>query len=187
MSELNRDVFIKGKSIYLRALKETDINGNYYFWLNDQEVVKYNSHGRFPETPEKLKEYVRSIDASTDKLVLAIIDVSSGKHIGNISLQRIQWVDSNAEIAFLLGETGFQGKGVMKEAGHLLLNHGFNTLNLHRIYCGTSSENIPMQKLAIKLGMQQEGIRKEAIFKNGRYFDMYEYGILRKNYLVSQI
>ncbi|TGM60687.1 GNAT family N-acetyltransferase [Leptospira vanthielii] len=185
MSELVRDVFLKGNTIYLRALQESDITGNYYYWLNDQDVVKYNSHGRFPQTIEKLREYVKNVSSSNDTLVLAIIDISSSQHIGNISLQRIHWIDRNAEIAFLLGEKSFHGRKIMTEAGLILLNHGFRTLNLHRIYCGTSSENLPMQKLAVRLGMLQEGIRKEAIYKNGAYLDMYEYGILKEDFLAK--
>jgi RimJ/RimL family protein N-acetyltransferase len=111
-------------------------------------------------------------------LILAVLNKSNDKHIGNISLQSINWVDRNAEIAFLLGEIDYMGKGVMFEAGKLLIQHSFNSLNLHRIYCGTSSDNIGMQKLALKLGMFQEGIRKESIFKKGKYFDIIEYGIL---------
>ncbi|MCC6274395.1 MAG: GNAT family N-acetyltransferase [Leptospiraceae bacterium] len=180
MPELKKDIFLNGKTIYLRALCVDDISGNYRYWLNDEEVVHFNSHGRFPQTQDKLKDYVQSVHRSDNNLVLAVIDSKSEKHIGNISLQKIQWVDRNAEIAFLLGEKDFHGKGVMFEAGSLLIRHGFNILNLHRIYCGTSSENIGMQKLAAKLGMIQEGVRKEALFKNGKYLDLIEYGILRK-------
>lgn len=183
MPELSRDIFLKGKSIYLRPLHAEDIEGNYRFWLNDEEVVYFNSHGRFPQTPDKLKDYIKSVYSSNDNLVLAIIDIKSTKHIGNISLQKIQWIDRNAEIAFLLGEKDFQGRGIMFEAGKILLEHGFKTLNLHRIYCGTSSENERMQKLAIKLGMTMEGVRKEAFYKNGKYLDMIEYGILRNQFI----
>ena len=49
-------------------------------------------------------------------------------------------------------------------------------LNLHRIHCGTSSENHAMQKLALKLGMSKEG-EKDFIFKNGRYLTTFEYRI----------
>ena len=68
----------------------------------------------------------------------------------------------------------------MYEAGKMLLTHAFAVLNLHRLYCGTSSENISMQKLAIKLGMNKEGERIDAIFKNGKYYSIYEYGIINK-------
>ncbi len=180
MSEIRKDIFLEGNSICLRPLMETDVLGNYSFWLNDAEIVQYNSHGRFPMTIPMLKAFVESSQQSRSAIILAIVDKESGMHIGNISLQAINWVDRNAEIAFLLGEKSFWGKGVMLEAGNLIIKHGFNTLNLHRIYCGTSSENLGMQKLAKKLGMNEEGIRKEAIYNNGVYHDIMEYGILKK-------
>ena len=131
-------------------------------------------------TPEKLLNFVQAALQSNTSLVLAVIDTKTEKHIGNISLQNINWIDRNAEIAFLLGEKDFWGKGVMLEAGELLINHGFESLNLHKIYCGTSSDNSGMQKLAEKLKMEKEGIRKEALFKNGVYHDIIEFGILNK-------
>ena len=177
---LDKTVFLKGETIALRVLTEKDIEGSYRYWLNDPEIIQFNSHGRFPMTPEKLSEFVQSSYKSNTSLVLAVIDLKTDKHIGNISLQGINWVDRNAEIAFLLGEKDYWGKGVMQEAGQLLIRHGFDTLNLHRIYCGTSSANTGMQKLAEKLGMEKEGVRKEALFKEGAYHDIIEYGILKK-------
>jgi RimJ/RimL family protein N-acetyltransferase len=115
---------------------------------------------------------------SKETLVLAIIEIKSEKHIGNISLQSINWIDRNAEIAFILGEKEFWSKGIMFEAGSLLIKHAFLSLNLHRVYCGTSSENIGMQKLAIKLGMKKEGERVDAIFNCGNYYSIFEYGII---------
>jgi len=172
--------FLRGDTIYLRSLLASDVEGNYIKWLNDQEVVQFNSHGRFPITKEKLLEYVRLVTHSNEILVFAIIDIKTDKHIGNISLQSINWIDRNAEIAFILGEKDFWSKGIMYEAGTILLKHAFIVLNLHRVYCGTSSENIGMQKLAIKLNMKLEGVRKESVYKNGSYFDIIEYGILNK-------
>lgn len=179
--QLNKDIFLTGEHIYLRILNEKDVGGNYSKWFNDPEVTTYNSHGRFPMTADTLKEYVYNSYKSNSALVLAVVNKESDEHIGNISLQNINWIDKNAEIAFILGEKIFWGKGVMYEAGELLLKHGFETLNLHRIYCGTSSENIGMQKLAVKLGMVKEGINKEALFKNGKYHDVILYAKIRNN------
>lgn len=179
MTDLKKDIFLQGNSIYLRALNEKDIEGNYRLWLNNPEITKFNSHGRFPMTPEKMLQFIQSALQSNTSLVMAVVDKKNDAHIGNISLQSVNWVDRNAEIAFLLGEKSFWGKGLMLEAGKLMINHGFNSLNLHRIYCGTSSENIGMQKLAEKLGMTKEGVRKEALFNNGAYHDVIEFGILK--------
>ena len=127
--EINKkNFFLKGQSIYLRVLLKEDINGNYRNWLNDPEVVKYNSHGRFPATVESMERYVASSFDSTNSLVLALCMNDTDLHIGNISLQAINWIDRNAEIAFLLGELSYHGKGIMYEAGQLLIQHAFRSL-----------------------------------------------------------
>ena len=176
-----KNVFIRGKNIFLRDINLNDIEGDYKNWLNDPETNLYNSHGKFPYSISALKKYVERVTNKNDCIVLAIIDLESSLHIGNISLQYINWLDRNCEIAFLLGDKNYHSKGIMYEAGMLLIDHAFSKLNIHRIYCGTSSENLGMKKLAIKLGMKKEGVRKEAIFNNGKFHDVVEYGILNAN------
>jgi len=178
-----RNPFLIGEKIYLRGLNEKDLEGNYINWLNDPEVCKYNSHHVFPYYMENGENYIKSTYNSKNSLVLAIVIRETNIHIGNISLQKIDYISRNAEFAILIGEKNFWGKGYSKEASTLIITHGFLSLNLHRIYCGTSSDNIAMQKLAIYLGMFEEGRRKEAIYKNGKYSDIIEYGLLRNKFL----
>ena len=56
-------------------------------------------------------------------------------------------------------------------------------LNLNRIYCGTTNENEGMKKIALKIGMLQEGVRRQAFYKWGKYQDIIEYGILKDEFL----
>ena len=175
-----KDIFIEGELVYLRALNEDDLNGNYISWLNDAEVCKYNAHHRFVNTKEKTKSYIDSVNNSNTNLVLAVCYKEDNAHIGNISIQNINYIDSCAEFAIVMGETAYHGKGLAYEAASLIINHAFSTLNIHRVYCGTSSENTPMQKLALKLGMEKEGHQKEAMFKNGKYVDILLYALLNK-------
>jgi len=182
MSEIN---FLKGLKIHLRALSEKDLSEEYLQWLNDDEVCRYNSHAVFPNTEQKMKNYFNRLD-SQQEVVLAIIDNESAKHIGNISLQNINWVSKNAEFAVLLGDKKFWGKGCGEEAARLIIDYGFERLNLHRIYCGTIEGNEGMKKLATKLNMRQEGVRRQAIYKHGQYLDIIEYGILRTEYLAKR-
>lgn len=177
-----KDAFLTGKNIYLRALNKEDALGEYVNWFNDAEVCKYNSHHIFPYTKEKAAEYIIFVNSSNKNLVLAIIDKQNNKHIGNISLQNICYMANSAEFAIIVGNKDSWGKGYSKEASKLIINHGFLELNLNRIYCGTSIENVPMQKLALYLGMKEEGKRRQAIYKNGKYLDIIEYGILREEY-----
>lgn len=174
--------FIEGTTFTLRPLGLDDVKQGYVDWFNDSEVCKYNSHHVFPYTLEAAKQYVTGIQMSSSDIVLAIIAKDSGAHIGNISLQKINFISRNAEYAVILGERAYWGKGIAKEASKLILKHGFDTLNLHRIHCGTSALNEPMQKLAGALGFVQEGVRREAMFKNGQFVDIFEYGLLKKDF-----
>ena len=174
-------VFIKGENVFLRGLVPQDLEGDYVSWLNDQEVCQYNNHYRFPYNASQAENYIHRVNEGRSQLVLAVCDVQSGKHIGNIALQNIDWINRNAEYAIIFGDTNFHGKGYAKEASNLILAHGFDELNLMRIYCGTSAENTSMQKLALAMGMVEEGRRRKAIYKHGQYIDVIEYGIVRSD------
>ena len=65
----------------------------------------------------------------------------------------------------------------------MLVRHGFTAMNLHRIECGTFAGNLAMQRLALALGMTQEGVRRGAAYKNGEYVDIVEFGVLRDEFL----
>ena len=64
-------------------------------------------------------------------------------------------------------------------AGRALLQHGFDKLNLERIYCGMAATNVGMKKLAGALGMSLEGTRRQHLFLDGARVDVCDYGILR--------
>ena len=174
--------FLEGQRIILRPLSVKDISSTYHSWLNDPEVNRFNSHAIFPYTKGELLLYVKSVSRDRSKVILAIIDRKTDKHIGNVALQSIDWVGRSAELAILIGEKTQWGKGIGVEVGKLIVNYGFNRLGLHRIWCGTSSDNIGMQKIAERTGMKREGVRRDAMFKNGRWVNIIEYGILQSEF-----
>jgi [ribosomal protein S5]-alanine N-acetyltransferase len=180
-----KNSFLVGSNVYLRGLEERDLEGGYVSWFNDEEVCKYNSHHVFPYNYEQAKKYILWTHVTRGALILAIVLKSNNKHIGNISLQNIDYVNRNSEFAVIVGDKECWGKGYSKEASFLILKHGFVCLNLHRIYCGTSTKNVPMQKLAKSLFMTQEGLRKENLYKDGKFVDMIEYGVIRNDFLIQ--
>ena len=174
--------FLYGKNIYLRALSEQDACNNYKHWFNDEEVCRGNSHHRFPENEESLKKYIVESNSEITRIVFAIIEKNEEIHMGNVSLQNINYFNRSAEFAVIIGEKEYWGKGYGKEATALIINHGFNALNLNRIYCGTYNNNVGMQKIALSLVFKQEGLRREADYKDGKYIDIIEYGLLKNEW-----
>jgi RimJ/RimL family protein N-acetyltransferase len=177
--------FLSGNNIELRPLEESDADGNYSCWFNDAEVCFGNSHHTYPYTYADARDFISSLSSKKDMLILAVVNKVTGVHIGNISLQEINYIYRSAELAIIIGEKMDWGKGFGKEAVRLMLSHGFNDLNLNRISCGTFENNIAMQKIALSFGMKHEGTRRMAVFKNGKYLDLLEYGILRNEFEIA--
>ena len=168
---------------YLRSLRESDLSGSYQSWFENQEVCKYNSHGKFFKNEDWLRAFYNNLNEES-QVVCAICHKEDG-HIGNVSLQHISVINRNAEFAILIGNPNHWRKMVGLSASLALLRHGFEKLNLERIYCGTAGNNIGMQKLALKMGMVEEGRRRKHLFLEGNWEDMVEYGVLRQDFNIG--
>ncbi len=174
--------FLAGERLYLRALEPADAEGPYVGWFNDAEVCRGNSHHVYPYTPEAARAYIERARQTRDDLILAMVVREGHRHIGNLALEGIHRVNRSADFAIMVGERDTWGKGYAKEAAVLLIGHGFEALNLHRVSCGTFEDNEGMRRLALALGMKEEGRRRQAVFKNGRYVDVIEFGILAEEW-----
>ena len=175
--------FLEGQDLYLRALIESDCDGPYLAWFNDAEVCRFNGHHRFPYTRAAALSYINQVVSLPDQIVLAMIERQPNRHVGNVALLDLDYINRSAEFAIVIGERTCWGKGYGKQAAQLLFDHAFRTLDLHRVYCGTSAENVAMRKLADALGMREEGCRRDAIYKNGKHSDVIEFGVLKSEYL----
>lgn len=175
--------FLDGQFVTLRPLQESDLGERYAQWLNDAQVCEFNSHAVLPYSFEQMRRYYESIVSGSDRqVVLAIVEKSSARHVGNVSLQSIDWIGRSAEFAILFGEVDCWGKGYGTEAALLICRYGFDRLNLNRIHCGTIAGNEGMIRLAARLDMTHEGTRRQAVYKNGRYLDLLEFGVLRNEF-----
>jgi len=174
--------------IAVRPFVRKDMTPEYYSWFYDPYVTKYNSHGLFPYTKKQMNDFLERL-SSPNNIIWAIIilpypdnDVYigiKGLHIGNISFQNINWVNRSAEFAVVIGNKDYWGKGYCTKAARFLLHHGFNKLNLHRIWTGTAATNEGMKRVAWKLGMTQEATFRDGVYLEGKYVDVNVYGILK--------
>lgn len=180
--------------IGLKPFEPIDLeHSNYKEWLIDYDVTKYLYRGRFPLTENDIIENFVKIDRK-EKIEWAIYRLqelrdSSGQkakkciHIGNISLENLNFLDSNAEIIIMIGEKDFWGKGYGTLAFGCAITYGFERLGLHRLYAGTHEDNKSMESIFKNNGMQLEGKKRESYKRNGRYYNTIHYSILEQDYL----
>ncbi len=165
---------------FVRSLTLEDFDSEYISWFQNQDITFYNSHGKFFKTKEWFKSYYDELNIE-NKVVWAICERKAG-HIGNISLSNISFINRNAELSIIIGNKSHWGKLVGFKAARKIIFHGFNKLNLKKIYLGTASSNKGMISLAKKIGMKKEGLRRNHIFLNGNWYDCEEFGILRDEF-----
>ena len=166
----------------LNFLSESELNGRFWEWYSDREVCQFNSYGAFPVSRETCAENIRLLQQSSHEVAFAVYHREDDIHIGNIYLQNIHWINRSARLHFLFGEKEYWSQGYAEKAACLVLRHGFDILNLHRVECSVADTNEAMNKLAQKLGMFEEGRRLQALFLNGEFVDSVEYGLLASDW-----
>jgi len=87
----------------------------------------------------------------------------------------------NAMLGYWIG-TPYWGQGYCTEAARAIVDYGFHTLDLHRIYSEHLHCNPASGRVMQKLGMKYEGCLREQIFKWSHYEDLVEYGILKREW-----
>lgn len=178
-----QNIFLSGAKVQLRPLERADLDGAYPTWLNDQDGDLYTEHAIFPRNHDDILEFYNALRGATSILHLAIVVRETGKHVGNVALQSIDWVSRRAEFAILVGEADARGKGFGREAAFLILRHGFERLNLNRISLGVNAENVTARNLYRSLGFREEGCLRQHILRNGRASDVIVMGLLAPDLL----
>ena len=173
---------LKGNKVKLGPVKREFID--YYLkWMNDPELTQYLMMYR-PLTREMEEDWFNSLKNREDFFIFAILLFNQDeieKLLGNCSID-VDWKNRVGTCGIIIGEKTYQGKGYGTEAMELLVNYGFNTLNLNRIQLETFSFNIRALKSYQKVGFKEEGIRRQAIYVNGEYHDAIMLGILKNEY-----
>jgi hypothetical protein len=102
--------------------------------------------------------------------------------IGVCGLTHIDWKERHAEVSIYIGDSIMRSKGYAEQSIAFLLDYGFKTLGLHRIYAMIYEYNEVSIKLFEKCDFKYEGKHRKAHFYNGQFWDELIYGILSDEY-----
>lgn len=180
--------FIVGKKIYLRGIEKDDISGNMSQWANDSEVTHYMVMGTVPNSGsifcswDSVEDEYERLKKSRNDIVFAIVDKKTDTMIGVTGLYDISWIPRAAEFRIAIGEKSFWGKGYGTEATKLIVEYAFDKLNLNQVHLGVNAEDERANKCYKNAGFLFEGTKRESVYRNGRYYDLNLYSILRSEY-----
>jgi len=171
---------LKGKSIILRKLSIEDASEEYLNWMNDYEVVKFTESRYMVHTMESLKNFILHVNNDYN-YCFAMVDIASGKHIGNIKIGNIHPIYKYADVGLIIGNKDFYGKGIATEALKLCIEFAFKQLKLHRLWAGIYDVNVGSIKAFERAGFVREGCEKEKCLFEGKRVDCYLYGIVNES------
>lgn len=175
-------VFRSGRKIYLRPPLLTDVP-IFVRWMNDQHLQDSLIDRTLPVDETNTTKWVKSLHERTGDIILVIARKRDNVPIGRIGLYKINTRDRRAESGtFLAGEEN-RGKGYGFEAKMLMIYYGFEVLNLRKITAEVLSYNESSITANLKCGFRQEGLLRSHVFKNGRYHDVIQLAVFRRDWL----
>ena len=160
--------------------REYEINDlmDIHEYATEHLVVKHMlfSPNTLEDTKEFLYNILRTYNMENPKIYnFAVEEKASGKMIGACSIYLN--TEYEGDIGWILNSK-YWNKGIGSKMCKYLLDYGFNTLDLHRMYATCSSENHGSYKIMEKNKMRREGhfIKKRKF--NDFWHDEYLYAIL---------
>jgi RimJ/RimL family protein N-acetyltransferase len=103
--------------------------------------------------------------------VFSVVDLETDALIGRGMLFSVDHVHRSAMLGIVLGEKHYWGKGYGQEATRLLVEYGFDLLNLNSIMLGTFGFNRRALHCYEQVGFKTIGKRREARIIGGKKYD----------------
>jgi RimJ/RimL family protein N-acetyltransferase len=170
--------FYEEKEIGLIGIDKEDFVRNIYAWSNDDEVTHLMYTGVWPGNYENLEKTYDELTKGNN-IIFAIVDKNSEKTIGFCGLYDIQWQPRFAEYRIIIGDRKFWGRGIGTLAAKFIIKYAFERINLNKVHLGVNIENKAAIRSYEKAGFKHEGIARQEIYRNGRYYDAYKMSVLK--------
>lgn len=174
---------IYGQNVRLRKIEREDLP-KFVEWFNDPEVREGVAMVLPLSQDEETQWYENMLERPAHERPLAIEIRSSDeaqhwRMVGSTGLFRFDWRNRNAEFGITIGDKRFWNQGYGTETTQLILQHGFQTLNLHRVYLRVFASNPRARRAYEKAGFTLEGTLRQAEYQNGQYVDIYVMSVLQ--------
>jgi RimJ/RimL family protein N-acetyltransferase len=175
---------IVGGSIVLREYREAD-KAEIRAWVNSPESTRNLSNifirgHTVPMSDGFVDRILRNEDANSFHYVIARRDDES--YLGQIDLAAIDWYARCGTLAIIVPDPANRGRGYGAEAIRLLLDYAFARINLNKVELEVHEFNEDAYRLYLRLGFVEEGRRRARLYRDGRYYDSIQMGILRDEF-----
>lgn len=173
---------IDTERLILRPLTQADA-AVVQFLAGDKAIASTTLSIPHPYNQGQAMKWIKNIKgdiADGKSVVFAITENNNGNLLGTVGLL-INKEHDRAEMGYWIGKD-YWGKGYCTEAAVAVLEYGFESLGLNRIFANHFKGNGASGRVMQKIGLNYEGSRRGHIKKWGQYKDIVSYGLLREEY-----
>ena len=169
---------LKTERLNLIEIKQSYLN-DYYKLFSDKRVTKFYNIIPFREEKEAQKYLDWFKNQFKAKLGIRWGIVLKGqKHIiGTLGYNNFL-KNHRANLGYDL-QFKFWNKGIITEALREIIGFGFDKLEINRIEAEVMQGNIASEKVLSKLGFKKEGVLRNWMYWNEKYYDMTMFSLLR--------
>lgn len=167
-----------GERIYLSPMNVEDAS-TYVKWLNDFSVTDGIGSSYRVADLESEKKWIEN---NAGKYQFAIVRLEDDMLLGNCGLESIDHLKQCADIGLFIGEEENRNKGYGAETLHILLDYGFNYLNLNNIMLKVFSFNERAIACYKNVGFKEIGRRRKVYYLKGTFHDDVYMDILKEEY-----
>lgn len=171
---------IKGKSVYLRSIKDEDLESIYKSCQVEEFLFMTGTQKSFT-LDEIIKSYKQFSEDPT-RYDFAICLLDNNEVIGDLAILDVDKVNRKAGFRISLHNKNIINKGYGTEATKLAQKFTFEELKLNRLELEVFSHNIRGIKAYKKAGFKNEGVLRESLYMNDTYSDEVLMGILQEEY-----
>ena len=175
-----KNPFFIGPRLYFRPLEREDAP-RLAGYMNDPDVRRTLLVHRPWSVTQELT-FVESAGKDEHQVVVGIARHEDTELIGATGLHGLDFRTRRAELGLVIGERSCWGQGYGTEATRMMLDYGFSTLNLNRVWLQVFGDNAAAIRAYEKAGFRREGVQREHCYTEGHYVDAVMMGILRSEW-----
>ena len=147
-------------------------------WYGDPEVARLARYQDGPMRLEEIDRFFQSRALGKDSLAMAIHVRANDRLIGSCAFSQLDGDNGSAMYHITIGEKDAWGHGYGTEATTLMVDHAFRALGLHRVALSVFEFNERAIRAYRRCGFVVEGRAREAIWRDGRWWDELSMSIL---------
>jgi RimJ/RimL family protein N-acetyltransferase len=156
-------------------------------WYSDPEVARLTRYQDGPMRTEEIERFFAARVVGTDSLAMAVHERETDRLVGTCAFSQLDGDNGSALYHITIGEKDCWGRGYGTEATQLMLDHAFGRLGLHRVGLSVFAFNERAVRAYRRVGFTVEGRSRQAIWRDGRYWDEIAMSILDEEWRASRL